>query len=74
MDGDVDGYLLVGTVEVGHHEKHFIFVLAQEGIHAVGIEVLGVRIGVHEVEEVALADGSLVAGDMEQVGIYWRVR
>ena len=69
MDGDVDGYLLVGTVEVGHHEKQLIFVLAQEGIRAVGIEVLGVRIGIHEVEEVALADGSLVAGDMEQVGI-----
>lgn len=69
MGGDVDGHLLVGTVEVGHNEYQLILVLAQEGVRAVGIEVLGVRIGIHEVEEVALRDGSLVAGDMEQAGV-----
>ena len=69
MGGDVDGYLCVVFVEVGHDEQQLIFVLAQESVVAVGIEVGCEGIGIHEVEEVAFTDGTLVAGDMEQMGI-----
>ena len=37
MDGDVYGYLLVDTVEVGYDENQFILVFAQEGIEYEGM-------------------------------------
>ena len=69
MHGDVDSHLCVLSVEVGHDEQQLVLVLAQEGVLAVGVEVGRIGIGVHEVEEVALGDGSLVACNVEQTAV-----
>ena len=52
-----------------YHKRTGTLNVAQEGVLAVGVEVGRIGIGVHEVEEVALGDGSLVAGDVEQAAV-----
>ena len=69
MDGDVDLHTGVVGIEIGHDEQQLPFVLAQEGVVAVGVEVGGEGVGIHEVEEVALDDGSLVACDVEEAAV-----
>ena len=64
-DATLDG--LVGKVD-NDEEQLAVGCLAQEGVGGVGVEVLRCRIGIHEVEELAVGY-SRMAGHAQEIGV-----
>ena len=56
--------------KVHHHEQHFVLELTQEGELMAGIELPGLWIDIHQIEELPLAHSSLAVGDMQDLLVF----